>query len=383
MPSLLWRTDLDGENVIPAEGFFVTGGGEIAVATNRRLLVFIPVDGEYRRFSELDPGTAITGITAGRPGLSGENREDIVVSTAQRILLVGVRNGVLGILARTGPETGVEFADVAAGDLDRDGQYEIVAASPAQESIYVYRATGGAGTAPGIEPVGIRAIPGRPLFVDVVAGTGGRTAIAVAYRTGTGSGVALFYLTETGFEAGPVLEPLPFAVSALAAGNFSERTGSELALGGAGGTVWLVGVGDRLEVLTITDSLGTAVSSLARRETGPSRLIAGTPEGNVFVFNYPAGRSPNLAFNAGERITGLAQLTGDRVAAGTAAGGLQVWLLSSGSGSQRGYIVKSGDTLWVIAGRFGVTVDSILAINDNITDPDVITPGQIIKIPVR
>ena len=47
--------------------------------------------------------------------------------------------------------------------------------------------------------------------------------------------MTLFTLTEEGFEAGPVLEGLPFRINALALGNFHERAGSELALGGAGG----------------------------------------------------------------------------------------------------------------------------------------------------
>lgn len=45
------------------------------------------------------------------------------------------------------------------------------------------------------------------------------------------------------------------------------------------------------------------------------------------------------------------------------------------------YVVQRGDTLFVIAQRFNTTVDAILAANPQITDPDVIFPGQIIIIP--
>jgi LysM repeat protein len=45
------------------------------------------------------------------------------------------------------------------------------------------------------------------------------------------------------------------------------------------------------------------------------------------------------------------------------------------------YTVAAGDTLNEIAAKFGVTVAAILAVNPQITDPDVIRVGQVIKIP--
>jgi spore coat assembly protein SafA len=46
------------------------------------------------------------------------------------------------------------------------------------------------------------------------------------------------------------------------------------------------------------------------------------------------------------------------------------------------YVIQPGDTLFFIAGRFGVTVEDILAANPQITNPDLIFPGQIIEIPI-
>ncbi|MCW3489106.1 DUF3794 and LysM peptidoglycan-binding domain-containing protein [Dethiobacter alkaliphilus] len=45
------------------------------------------------------------------------------------------------------------------------------------------------------------------------------------------------------------------------------------------------------------------------------------------------------------------------------------------------YVVQPGDTLFKIAKKFSVTVDEILAANPDITDPNVIFPGQKIFIP--
>ncbi len=47
---------------------------------------------------------------------------------------------------------------------------------------------------------------------------------------------------------------------------------------------------------------------------------------------------------------------------------------------QRYYEVQSGDTLFKIAERFGVSMDALIAIN-GITDPDKIEAGQQIEIP--
>jgi LysM repeat protein len=45
------------------------------------------------------------------------------------------------------------------------------------------------------------------------------------------------------------------------------------------------------------------------------------------------------------------------------------------------YWVQKGDTLRIIAAKFGTTVDSILKVNPNITNPNLIYVGQAINIP--
>lgn len=46
------------------------------------------------------------------------------------------------------------------------------------------------------------------------------------------------------------------------------------------------------------------------------------------------------------------------------------------------YIVQAGDTMWVISKRFGVSLDSLIRANPQIKNPDVIYPGEVIRIPV-
>jgi LysM repeat protein len=46
------------------------------------------------------------------------------------------------------------------------------------------------------------------------------------------------------------------------------------------------------------------------------------------------------------------------------------------------YVVQEGDTLGEIAQRFGTTVDALVEAN-NIEDPDLIFPGQRLRIPRR
>jgi nucleoid-associated protein YgaU len=45
------------------------------------------------------------------------------------------------------------------------------------------------------------------------------------------------------------------------------------------------------------------------------------------------------------------------------------------------YRVQPGDRLSTIAGRYGITLDAILAENPEITDPNLISTGQVIRLP--
>jgi len=380
VPSLLWKTDLGEGRVLAAAARLSGEKWEVAAAQGSRVQIFTPADGDYLPLARLDLPGEVTGLAPVRAGAQ-ENREYLAASTAENILLLGVRDGVTSVLAESGPEAGAGFADLAAGDLDGDGRDEIIAAAPGLGTLYVYSLLAETGGQLRLELLGIRAAPGTPLLVEALQRTEGSQSVALAFEQDGMSGLALYGLTERGFDAGPILEGLPYRITALAAGDFAPGPGGELALGGSGGMVWLVGADERLDVLLVTDSLGSTVSALAAAPGGDrSSLLAGTPGGYVFVFKHPAAKSPDLAFTIAEGVSSLAGVPGGRAAVGTSLGGIQVWSLDRESQAQR-YIVGPGDSIWKIAGKFGVTVEQILAANENIKKPEMVMPGQVIRIP--
>ena len=50
-----------------------------------------------------------------------------------------------------------------------------------------------------------------------------------------------------------------------------------------------------------------------------------------------------------------------------------------GGTAERTYTVQPGDTLWGIAERYGTTVSALAAAN-GIRNPDLIYPGQVLRI---
>lgn len=54
--------------------------------------------------------------------------------------------------------------------------------------------------------------------------------------------------------------------------------------------------------------------------------------------------------------------------------------IKTGNKPSKAYIVKSGDTLWNIARRFGLSLQDLIKLNPSI-DPDNIHPGQTILLP--
>ena len=61
--------------------------------------------------------------------------------------------------------------------------------------------------------------------------------------------------------------------------------------------------------------------------------------------------------------------SGTDAPAGTAVTGQQVW-----------HTVVKGDTLWALSKRYGVTLSSVIALNPSIRNPNLIYPGQKVRI---
>ncbi len=78
-------------------------------------------------------------------------------------------------------------------------------------------------------------------------------------------------------------------------------------------------------------------------------------------------------------------MTGTVVTIPASAGAGFVSSGTSGGGAAPGantYSVKPGDTLWIIAQKFGVTVKAIAEAN-HLSDPNSISVGQVLTIPKK
>ena len=72
-------------------------------------------------------------------------------------------------------------------------------------------------------------------------------------------------------------------------------------------------------------------------------------------------------------LTSAAANSGGTAAGGGAAGG-------SAAGQGEWYTVVKGDTLWGLSQRYGVALDQIISLNPDIRNPNLIYPGQRVRI---
>jgi LysM repeat protein len=140
-----------------------------------------------------------------------------------------------------------------------------------------------------------------------------------------------------------ILDPEP-AWRNLSPGGRSRPSSRALLVGGVGGAA----------------ALAVAVSSIAG------------------VFGGGASPSPSPS-TPGSSASSLAGPTPSLTSTGSSAPSLSPTTPASVAATPISYVVQSGDTLGLIAARFGTTVDEIMVTNG--LTSDVITPGQELTIP--
>jgi LysM repeat protein len=228
-------------------------------------------------------------------------------------------------------------------------------------------------------------------------------ALAFLALLSTGS-----YTVRPGDTLGSIAAANGTTVGALAAANGladADRiyVGQELDLtgsGSAGGGQYRVRAGDTLG--TIASRHGTTVAALVRANDlrNPNLILIGqridVPAGSAGSSGAPtpAGGATTHVVRSGDTIAGVAGRYGISQAQLIAANGLtdgriytgqQLRLVgSAGSGGGGGgggsHEVASGDTLAQIALDHGTTVGALLRAND-IDDPDLLVIGQYLTIP--
>jgi LysM repeat protein len=212
--------------------------------------------------------------------------------------------------------------------------------------------------------------------------------------------------TPTGSKAAPA-SPVPLESSGGATSKPAATlaTGSGLATQVAGqGNVYKVRLGDTLG--SIAKQFGVTADAIIRSNslTNPDVLMVGQElkipgqeaastqggAGQASEGVYVVAKGDTLSLIAkrfGISLAELQKLNGitnpDQIAVGQK---LRVPAATSGSsatstsGQGKTYAVQQGDTLFKIALRFGVTIAALQSAN-NISDPNKVYPGQVLKIP--
>jgi len=302
---------------------------DLVAAAGQNLYLFNPSNAGYALTQTVKVRSEALSLAV---GLSAAPPQFIVLGLEDRLVVYGLRQGVLTELWETEPEAGARFVDLNLADIDGDGRQEVIAAAAGRDALYIYRQVEGTAAAPQLEILAIRILPGPAQKVTTVPGPAGSLPLIItAYKNDSTSGLLTLTYTERGLMEGPALESLPAQVTSMAAGDLRREPGEELAWGGADGSVRIMEV-SQLATLLTTNNLGSSIPALiAGRLAGENTvtLVAGTPEGYLFGFSSPVeSSSPDWAVRVARPVNSMSLSSEGLLGIGTADGGLQVWLLS-------------------------------------------------------
>lgn len=144
--------------------------------------------------------------------------------------------------------------------------------------------------------------------------------------------------------------------------------------------------GDTLWELAVL--YGTTVENLAawNNIANPNLIYAGEQLRILQGSSVGNGASGVYTVQLGDTLWGIAQRYGTTVSVLAAANGIAnpdlIYpgeVLRIGSADSNTYTVQPGDTLWEIAQQFGTTVSALAAAN-GIVNPDLIYPGQVLVL---
>jgi LysM repeat protein len=211
--------------------------------------------------------------------------------------------------------------------------------------------------------------------------------------------------TPTGSQAGsgsPAPSGSPGAATSTSATASVTRTATQVA---GQGTVYKVQLGDTLG--SIAKEFGVTTEAIVQLNslTNPDVLMVGQElkipgqqpasaqggSGQTSEETYVVTSGDTLSVIArrfGVSLAELQSLNGitnpDQISVGQTlripSGAAGSSAATPASGQAKTYVVQQGDTLFKIALRFGITVAALQSAND-ITDPDKVFPGQVLKIP--
>ncbi|PHJ37238.1 alpha integrin [Desulforamulus profundi] len=323
---VLWQTNLEGPLLVETGNILTRERQDLVVASGSRVYIFTPQNAAYQLASAIDVNQPILSLAVGLPAFTSEN---IFVGTANRIVVYGNLQGVITQLSQTEPEPGANFNDMVLADVDGDGRQELAAIAGGNNTLYVYLVTGQTLQALRLELLAIRQLPGTPRSITAFRPDPVRPPfLAIAYNINQRTGIITLFITETGFEEGPAINNLPYQIPDLSAADLLPDPGEELTAAGSDGSVRIFTANARLVTGLVTKNLGSTVTAVAAKTTGPQAalLVAGTPGSYVFGFYSPGiTDEPNWAFRAGGPVRDLAIIDGEKVVVGTTNGILQVW----------------------------------------------------------